>query len=185
MLSRRGASDSPSGPHTVISSGQFQFHRQADGTQKRYPKDPDIVILAVGYPGAAIHRSLQHPNCTFSSKFTPTGRWPTSLLTENADETIVYEQCVEPSFTDGRCNIAWIVAADTAQLRGVWLPVRGLLNNAIFYEQVRYEDFQSVGNLSVPHKIKITRPNGRVDSLIVDSPAFSSQLPPSAFDPGK
>ena len=185
MLSRRGASDSPSGPNTVISSGQFQSHRQADGPQKWYPKDPDLVLLAVGYPGAAIHRSLERPNCTFSSKIIPSGRWPSSPLSENADETIIYEQCVGSSFTDARCNIAWIIAAGTAQLRGVWLPVRGLLHNSVAFEQVRYEDFQQVGNLKVPHRIEITRPTGRVDSLIVDSPAFSSRLPQSAFDPSK
>lgn len=184
-LSRREAAGSPSGSSKVITSGHFQSHLQSNGTQKQYPRDPDLVILAVGYPGAAIHRSLQSPNCTFSVQNIPLGRWPRPPLTGNQDETIVYEQCIEPLFPDGRCDIAWIVSADTAQLRGVWLPVRGMLDNSITYEQVRYDKFQTVGRLSAPSNITITRPTGRVDRLIVDSHAFSSQLPPSVFDPTK
>jgi hypothetical protein len=185
VLSRRDAIGSPAGPHTVIASGPSQSHIQANGTQKRYPRDPDLIVLAVGYPGAAILRSLQRPNCTFSKKLTMSGRWPRQPLTENQDETIVYEQCIEPFFVDGRCDIAWIVSADMAALRGVWLPVRGMLSNSVTYEQVRYERFQPVGPLSVPSRITITRPNGQVDNLLVDSPTLSTQMPSSVFKPGK
>jgi hypothetical protein len=184
-LSRREAVGSPSGPHTVIMSGRFQSHYQANGTQKQYPKDPDLAILAVGYPGAAILRSLQRPGCTISSKNIPLGRWPRPPLTESHDEAVVYEQCIEPLSPDGRCDIVWIVSADTAALRGVWLPVRGMLNNSITYEFVHYDKFQTVGSLSVPNRITITRPNGQIDSIVVDSPKFTTYLPPSVFDPGK
>jgi hypothetical protein len=184
-LSRREAVGAPSGSSKVITSGHFQSHIKANGTQKQYPSDPDLVILAVGYPGAAIHRSLQRPNCTFATQNKPLGRWPRPPLTGNQDETIVYEQCIEPFFPDGRCDIAWIVSADAAQLLGAWLPVRGMLDNTITYELVRYDRFQAVGRLSAPSNITITRPTGRVDRLTVDSHAFSSQLPTSVFDSTK
>ena len=185
VLSRRDAVDSMQGSNTVITSGQSQIHSQSSGTQKHYPRDPDLVLLAVGYPGAAILRSLQHPNCTFSSKLTLTGRWPRAQLTQNQDETVVYEQCIEPQYPDGRCDIAWIVSADTATLRGVWLPVRGMLDNSVIYEQVRFTKFHPAGDLLVPSNIAITRPNGRVDTLTVDSPTFTSHLPLSQFVPKK
>jgi len=75
VLSRRDAIDSMQGSNTVITSGQSQIHSQSSGTQKHYPRDPDLVLLAVGYPGAAIARSLQRQDCTFFSKPIQGGRW--------------------------------------------------------------------------------------------------------------
>ena len=59
------------------------------------------------------------------------------------------------------------------------------LDNSVIYEQVGFTKFQTAGDLLVPSNIAITRPNGRVDSLIVDSPTFTSHLPLSQFDPKK
>ena len=182
VLSRRDSVGSHGGTQTAIMTGQFLSHPQPDGTQKIFPKDPDLVLLAERYPGAAILRSLQLPNCTVSMKLTLTGRWPRLPLTVSQDETIVYEQCIEPLFPDGRCDIAWIVSPDSATLRGVWLPVRGQMNGLITYDQVRYDKFQSIGNLSVPSNITVIRQNGSVDTFIVDPPAFSSQMPSSIFN---
>jgi hypothetical protein len=173
------------GPYTMIKSGNYLSLVLPNGTRKVIPKDPDVLLLAVGYPGVAILRSLQRPNCTFSTKNIYPGLWPRPPLTENQDEAVIYEQCIEPLFPSGRCNIAWIVSADTAQLRGAWLPIRALLNDSISYEQVRYDTFQPIGNLLSPSKITITRPNGHIDTLIMEPPTFSSQLQPSVFNPAK
>ena len=159
VLSRRDAVDSTQGSNTVITSSQSQIHAQPSGTQKQYPRDPDLVLLAVGYPGAAILRSLQHPNCTFSSKLTLTGRWPRAPLTRNQDETVVYEQCIEPQYPDGRCDIAWIVSADTATLRGVWLPVVECWTTRS-YTTGSLHQIPASGDLLVPSNIAITRPMG-------------------------
>lgn len=181
VMSRRELVGSTQGSGTVISYGSFQTHTHSDGTKTQYPRDPDIATLAVGYPGEAVLRTLQRPDCTVSTTYTLSGRWPKLQKSDSADGVLVYAQCIEPTFIDGRCNIVWLVDTGTGTLRGAWLPVRGMLNGSLTYEFVRYNSFSSVGGLSVPSSLTITRPNGRADQLNVDPPAFTTHLPPSVF----
>lgn len=181
VLAKRDLVNSADSHKTMVTSGDIQTHFQADGTHKEYPRDPDVALLAVGYPAVALLRSLHLPNCVFSSAPTLSGRWPRPPLTQTKDESVIYEQCIEPLYPDGRFDIAWIVSADASGLRGVWLPVRGMLDNTVMFEQVRFTEFQSVDNLLTPKTISITRPNGRVDTLHIDRPTFTSKLTTSDF----
>jgi hypothetical protein len=185
VISRREVIGGSHGRNLMITSARIQSHWRDNGTSTQYPGDSDPVILAVGYPAAALFRSLQDQRCKFFTSQHPQGRWPAPPLTKDENEIPVYQQCLDPGAPDGYVDIAWIIDKSTATLRGAWLPIRGMVTNRVLYEQVQFVSFQTVGDLLVPRRVLITRPTGRTDTLVLDSPHFSPQLPPSTFDPKK
>jgi hypothetical protein len=185
IISRREAIGSTNGKNLMIASGQSQAHFAADGTAKRYPGEAEDAILAVGYPGAVLARALQDPNCIVSSEIKRIGPWSRFSPSPGKEEATISQRCLNMFYPGGAIEIMWTVNPTTVSLAGVWLPIRGMLNNSVFYEQVQFMSFQEVGNLILPKDVTIKRPTGRMDSLTIEPPVFASNLPSTVFDPKK
>jgi hypothetical protein len=181
LLTRRESVDKKDGSHTAISNGLYQYRHLADGSQKSFAASPDIVRMVEGYPGAALLRSLKRSNCIFAEHPIMPGKWPTRNALETNGDKAIYQSCLQPLFPGGKCNIVWHISSEAATLLGVWIPIQGQLHNSIAYEEIRYDAYRHLSGLTMPSRLTVIRPSGRIDKVLIGPPEFSEKLPSDNF----
>jgi hypothetical protein len=163
----------------MITSKNDRTRRLANGTTQTLPRENDIVVLAIGYPAAALMATRGRPDCSFRlgavSPANPSDPGSTS------DEQTVTSECIDPLMPKGRATLTWVFSKASGLPQQVRIPIHALLQNTILYETVRFTTFANTQGLLTPSKLTIVRPSGIADSLTIDNLTLTSAIPDSTF----
>jgi hypothetical protein len=164
---------------TMITSKNDRTWRLGDGKVQMLPRENDIVVLAIGYPAAALMAARSRPNCSF--RLGAKSPADPADLGSIPDEQSLTSECIDPLMPKGRVTLTWVFSKTSGLPQRVRIPIHALLHNTTLYETVRYTAFASTQGLLTPSKLIIVRPSGMADTLTIDNLALASTIPDSTF----
>jgi hypothetical protein len=164
----------PPGIGSVVGNQRARVQELATGKVRIISPVSDMVVLAVGYPAAALATALRRNDCIFNPDRGKAGIGGT--------ETIgIVQRCLDPQYPERHATLHWTFSTSTHLPLNVRLPVRELLHQSFLSELVEYKSFARNGIVLSPSHIDITRASGAKDSLTITNVVYSASLPDTLF----
>jgi hypothetical protein len=175
---RRDSTDQSSSVQATVATQTTGMLRLPNGTLKQIPIGNDIAVLAVGYPAVALALSLHRADCSITSRqYLPlTGGVITS------DRVVILERCTGMPYPGYPTELTWTFSTTTGLPLHVLIPFQAVPGGRQLMKRVEYTTFQSNHGLLSPSALSITKPNGRVDDVLLTSTTLLPSLPNQTFD---
>jgi hypothetical protein len=180
---RRDSADSETSTSSLIGTDASQVHVRKSGVSEPILHDNGVVVLAEGYPAAALILSLGKYGCSFHLGHPINPRVP--LANDDPEIIAITERCPDPFYPQGAANLYWVFSQSKGLPVSVDLPVQGNTHHIVMSQKVDFFTFQEVQGLLVPQQLQIKRASGWVDQITVSKIAFVSGFPSAAFDKRK